>query len=116
MAFSLMSTVCLVEILTTASITCSATSAIPSGPRAEAGTVIAGQTIAAASKIAATGRRTGVASENKSAPMGVEAPGKGICRKVALSSRQFKGRPAKGPAIGNRRSERVFLAPRITDR
>ena len=35
---SLMSTVCLVEILTTASITCSATSAMPSGPRACADT------------------------------------------------------------------------------
>jgi hypothetical protein len=34
--------------------------------------------------------------------MGVVSPGKGVCRKVALSSRRFKGKQA--PAIGDQES------------
>src|SRR4051812_2504877 len=52
---ALASTVCEVEILTTASITFSATSAMPSGPRASAGAEI--RTLAAPSQIAATSGR-----------------------------------------------------------
>ena len=107
-ALRLMSTVCLVEMLTTASITCSATSAIASGPRAAAGTVSAGQAIAAASKIAATGRWTGVVSEAKSAPMGVSSPGKRVAMKVALSSRQFKGSSRQPHGRPIRRQKRPF--------
>ena len=52
-----MSTVCLVEMLTTASITVSATSEMFSGPRAAAGRARRGQTIAAARKHRQAGRR-----------------------------------------------------------
>ena len=102
MAFSLMSTVCLVEILTTASMTCSATSAIASGPRAAAGTVSAGQTIAAASKTAAAGRRTGVVSEEKSAPMGVKCSWK---RGLSQSGPVFKAIQGQTARFGNQISD-----------
>jgi hypothetical protein len=62
-------------MLTTASMTCSATSEMPSGPRAKAGLVKAGQAIAAAAKIASPARPTGFVSEVKHAPMGVISPG-----------------------------------------
>src|SRR5439155_19436641 len=53
----LRATFCEVEILTTASITCSATSAILSGPRATVGVVSAGNTIAEMATAAKAGRR-----------------------------------------------------------
>src|SRR5690606_18964156 len=55
---ALVSTLCEVEILTTASITFSATSAIFSGPRAWAGAESIGSAKAAAAIAARTGRRT----------------------------------------------------------
>jgi hypothetical protein len=49
---------------------------MPSGPRAAAGAVIAGQAIAAANKTARAKRPTGAVMRGKSAPMGVDSPGK----------------------------------------
>ena len=57
MVLLLISTVCLVETLTTASMTCSATSAMFSGPRAWAGSAKSGQATATASKTAKPERR-----------------------------------------------------------
>src|SRR5262249_29623938 len=51
-------TFCDVEMLTTASITFSATSAMPSGPRALEGTVSAGKISADIARAAKAGRRT----------------------------------------------------------
>src|ERR1017187_10216562 len=75
MAVVFISTVCLVEILTTASITASATSAMPSGPRACAGAVSSGQAIAAAAKIANPKRPARCVIGLRIAPMGVNSPG-----------------------------------------
>src|SRR5512136_2868376 len=85
------STDCLVETLTTASMTCSATSAMPSGPRAAAGEVKAGQAMATAVKIAKPARPTGLVKRKKDAPMGVESPGGKLLMRVAPTSRRFKG-------------------------
>src|SRR5690349_10694540 len=74
------STDCLVETLTTASMTCSATSAIPSGPRAAAGLIKAGTAIAAAANMAKAARPMGAEDRKKGAPMGVLSPGIGFYR------------------------------------
>jgi len=68
----LRSTFCLVEILTTASMTCSATSAMPSGPRAAAGADVKGP-----ARMAASTRAEVVLKRNDGAPIGVDSPGKG---------------------------------------
>src|SRR5512135_2095092 len=99
-AWLLISTVCLVEILTTASITCSAISAMPSGPRAAAGAI--GQAIAPISKIVAAGRRTSIGIREKSAPMGVGSPcGNGVAGTVLRSLGRFKGKLARQPHHDN---------------
>src|SRR4029077_10924728 len=68
------STFCEVEILTTASITRSATSEMPSGPRANDDVESAGKTIAAAATVARAGRRTCRANWARVPSMDVTAP------------------------------------------
>jgi hypothetical protein len=69
------STFCEVEMLTTASITRSATSEMPSGPRATDAVESAGKTIAAAATVAKAGRRTWRANWARVPSMDVKAPG-----------------------------------------
>ncbi len=90
MPFMRASTFCDVEILTTASITCSATSAMFSGPRAAAGH--AGRTMIAAASAAMAGRRR--SHWERWQDMKVCAPARrviGICPKGAPVPRRTQG-------------------------
>src|ERR1700688_1101828 len=97
------STFCDVEMLTTASITCSATSAMFSGPRAAAGCAV--KMITAASNAAVTApRRTNCERwrEVKWRDMDVGAPAKGLNWKSAPDVPPAQGHPQPARPLGTR--------------
>ncbi len=92
------STFCEVEMLTTASITCSATSAMPSGPRAAAGIVTRGSATAAPTTAAMKEGEIWRIRELRWPAMMSLSPGQG----VAASSRKAPTGVRLGPKIGTR--------------
>lgn len=99
----LASTVWVVEMLTTASITFSATSAIPSGPRAEAG---AGPAITAAPRHSAASSgliRKGLIRELKAIAAGMVESSPGV-RERKRSRVNTAPDPGTGASIGGERS------------
>src|SRR5712691_3924570 len=97
------STFCEVEMLTTASITCSATSAILSGPRASEGDVSAGRTSAEKATAANAGLRTCRVNRASVPSMDFCAPGEVDAGTVLPSGRGRKGSldpVEQGPGLG----------------
>src|SRR4029078_12635418 len=72
-------------------MTCSATSAIPSGPRAAAGAVSARKAIAAAVDTVKPAPPKRVSGQKAFAPMGVSSPEKRPLKRLAPTYRRFKG-------------------------
>src|SRR5829696_5465673 len=84
-------TFCEVEILTTASITCSAMSATASGPRANEGTVSDGRTSTEMAAAVTAGRWICLVNRARVPSMEIEAPGEVEAGTVLLSDAVCKG-------------------------